>query len=251
MHDYIDLLDKVQSLQNLLVSHATGGQADSGAYFLLRDELRQDSVVGSLLPRFVHTSRDLDQFWQFIKSKFPTYAERRQFLWDEFRPALEAAERGTPPTDDTTADALVRLNSDSIHAAWRRALERRGDDPEGAITLARSLLESVCKHVLDACSQTYPDDADLPKLYRLVAEQLRIAPSQHTEDAFRRILGGCTSVVEGLGTLRNRLGDAHGSGPRQVRPAPRHAELAVNLAGTMATFILATWEARRSEGSTE
>lgn len=102
----------------------------------------------------------------------------------------------------------------------------------------------MCKHVLDACSQPYPDDADLPKLYRLVAEQLRIAPSQHTEDAFRRILGGCTSVVEGLGTLRNRLGDAHGTGPRQVRPAPRHAELAVNLAGTMATFIVATWEAR-------
>lgn len=244
MGEYIDLLDKVQSLQNLLVSHATGGNADPGSYHLLRDELRQNSVVGSLLPRFVQTSRDLGQFWQFIKFKFPTYAERRQFLWDEFRPALDAAERGTPPTDDTTSDALVRLNSDSIHAAWRRALERRGEDPEGAITLARSLLESVCKHVLDACGQAYPNDADLPKLYRLVAEQLRIAPSQHTEDAFRRILGGCTSVVEGLGTLRNRLGDAHGTAPRQVRPAPRHAELAVNLAGTMATFIVATWEAR-------
>src|SRR6266699_1503228 len=55
----------------------------------------------------------------------------------------------------------------------------------------------------------------------MVAERLHIAPSQHTEDAFRRILGGCTSVVEGLGTLRNKIGDAHGKGGKPVRAAPR------------------------------
>jgi len=246
MREYLDLLDKVQALQNTLISHATGGGADGEEYLLLRKELIDHPLVGNLLPRFVKTSRDLGQFWQFIKFKFPTYAERRQFLWDEFRPALEAAERGSSPVDDAAAEALGRLSTDSVHAAWRRALERRGEDPEGAITLARSLLESVCKHVLDDVMQTYPDDADIPKLYRAVSEQLQLAPSQHTEDAFKRILGGCTSVVEGLGTLRNRLGDAHGAGPRQVKPASRHAELAVNLAGTMATFIVATWEARRA-----
>lgn len=245
MRDYIDLLDKVQALQNLLVSEATGASADGGEYFLLRKELLDNPLVGNLLPRFVRTCRDPAQFWQFIKFKFPSYAERRQFLWDEFRPALDAAESGGSPVDDSTAESLRRLSTDSVHAAWRRALERRGDDPEGAITLARSLLESVCKHVLDEMKETYPNDADIPKLYRLVAEQLQLAPGQHTEDAFKRILGGCTSVVEGLGTLRNRLGDAHGAGPRQVKPAARHAELAVNLAGTMATFIVATWEARK------
>jgi hypothetical protein len=56
-------------------------------------------------------------------------------------------------------------------------------------------------------------------------------------------------VVEGLGALRNRLSDAHGKGTAGVKPAPRHAELAVNLAGTMATFLVATWEARRNQKS--
>ena len=251
MREYIDLLDKVQALQNTLISQATGGGADGAEYPLLRKELTENALVGNLLPRFVKTSRDLGQFWQFIKFRFPTYAERRQFLWDEFRPALEAAERGGSPLDDTAAATLLRLNADSVHAAWRRALERRGEDPEGAITLARSLLESVCKHVLDETKQAYPTDADIPKLYHLVSEQLQLAPSQHTEDAFKRILGGCTAVVQGLGTLRNQLGDAHGAGPRQVRPAARHAELAVNLAGTMAAFIVATSEARRATSSGE
>jgi hypothetical protein len=50
-------------------------------------------------------------------------------------------------------------------------------------------------------------------------------------------------VVEGLGALRNRLSDAHGQGKRPVKPASRHAELAVNLAGATAVFLAATHEA--------
>ena len=58
---------------------------------------------------------------------------------------------------------------------------------------------------------------------------------------FRQILGGVTAVVEGLGALRNRLSDAHGKGPKPARPSDRHAQLAVNLAGALATFLIETW----------
>ncbi len=61
--------------------------------------------------------------------------------------------------------------------------------------MARTLLESVCKSVLDDIGQAYEDAADLPRLYRVTAEALTLAPSQHTEQVFKQILGGCTSVV--------------------------------------------------------
>lgn len=77
--------------------------------------------------------------------------------------------------------------------------------------------------------------------------RLQLAPSQHAEDDFKRILGGCTSVVEGLGGLRNRLGDAHGSGKKQRKPSARHAALAVNLAGGMAVFLVETWDSRKAQ----
>ena len=112
-------------------------------------------------------------------------------------------------------------------------------------TAARTLLETVCKHILDECGVEYRDGTDLPKLYGLTSKELNLAPSQHTEDAFKRILGGVESVVNGLANLRNRLGDAHGQGKRPVKPLPRHAELAVNIAGSMASFLLATFEAKR------
>jgi hypothetical protein len=131
-----------------------------------------------------------------------------------------------------------------ISEAWSKALDRRHNDPDGAITAARTLLESVCKHILDERHVEYGDNADLPKLYGLTSKELNVAPSQHTEDAFKKILGGAHSVVDGLANLRNRLGDAHGQGKRPVKPLSRHADLAVNMAGSMASFLLATYEAK-------
>jgi hypothetical protein len=83
---------------------------------------------------------------------------------------------------------------------------------------------------------------ELTALYKLVSNELNLSPSQHTQEVFKQILGGCSGVVNGLGTLRNRLGDAHGQGKQSVRPAPRHAELAVNLSGSVALFLVATFQ---------
>ncbi|WP_236705234.1 abortive infection family protein [Pseudomonas sp. RIT-PI-o] len=110
--------------------------------------------------------------------------------------------------------------------------------------MARTLLESVCKHILEAAGSEFSDSPDLNKLYRQTAELLNLAPSQHTEPVFKQILGGCTAVVEGLGALRNRLSDSHGTGKSAIKPAPRHAELAVNLAGALSLYLLDTWEAK-------
>jgi predicted transcriptional regulator len=136
------------------------------------------------------------------------------------------------------------FDKESIHKVWQGALERRITDPEGAITLSRTLLESVCKHILDDLNISYDDGMELPKLYRLLATALNLAPAQHTEQIFKQILTGCVSIVEGLGALRNKVSDAHGRGRKNVRPAARHAELAVNLAGSLATFLVVTKEAQ-------
>jgi hypothetical protein len=137
--------------------------------------------------------------------------------------------------------ASAKLDTAGINDVWQKALDRRHEDPEGAITAARTLLESVCKHILEECGVEYSEKDDLPKLYGMASKELNLAPSQHTEKAFKRILGGAHSVVDRLANLRNRLGDAHGQGKRPVKPLPRHAELAVNMAGSMASFLSATF----------
>ena len=245
-----ELFDQTEALQNLLVSQATGGTEDDAEFMRLRQVVLSQAILEPHIPKFLRTCRNLAQFWQFVKHKFGTYAERRTYLWDEFRPMLELLERGgIAPSDQVVSVTIEKFDAANVQAAWSKALERRASDPEGAITMARTLLESVCKHILEEAAVAYEDSPDINRLYRQTAERLNLAPSQHTEQVFKQILGGCTAVVEGLGALRNRLSDSHGQGKVGVKPASRHAELAVNLAGALAIYLLATWETR-SEAAT-
>lgn len=163
---------------------------------------------------------------------------------------VDAAAIGSP-ADAAISDTLAKFEPEQVHARWTAAMDRRSDDPAGAITLARTLLEDVCRWLLHDLDIPAADQDDLPTLYRKLSKALKLAPDDHSEQVFKQILGNCQSVVESLGALRNKLGDAHGGGPKRARPAARHAELAVNLAGSMATFLVATWETRRTPPAVE
>jgi len=93
-----ELFEKVESFQNLLISRATGGEAHDAQYKTLRNELMDDPNIRNRLPRFVRTCFDLDQFWNYIKQQFGRYRERREFLWNEFKPLLEMIEMGGKDT---------------------------------------------------------------------------------------------------------------------------------------------------------
>jgi hypothetical protein len=246
--------DRAEFFQNTLLGHATqssiGGSAED--YSKLRKYFMDNPATKVLLPRWIRTNRDASQFWQFIKYEFAHYRERRKFIWDELKPLLDYCESNQVlPAGKSISNALHEFDEAGINAAWEKALERKFSDPEGAITLSRTILESVCKHILDEKGIEYDANRiELSDLYKKTAEELNLSPSQHTEKIFKQILGGCSGIINGLGALRNRLGDAHGKGKMPVKPAPRHAELAVNLSGTMALFLIETFNATRINNQT-
>ncbi|MBS1596069.1 MAG: abortive infection family protein [Bacteroidetes bacterium] len=243
------ILDKLLRLQNGLIAVATSGAFEVSEYKELRDYFAKREVTKNKLPDFVRRCTDLAQFWQFIKYEKPTYRERRELLWKAFQPLKDYIEsnENAPGTAPIT-DALESFDPDNVQLTWQKALDRRTSDPEGAITAARTLLETVCKYILDDAGITYSDE-DLPKLWGKAAEQLNLSPSQHQEQVFKTILGNCQSIVNTLGTIRNRLGDSDGQGRKAIKPKARHAELAVNLAGTMASFIVSTWKEKKDSKS--
>lgn len=240
--------DRAEYMQNMLVERATGGDGNNFHYGELREYFLSNSALSNLIPRWVKVNRNLDQFWQFIKPKYSSYAERRTFIWSEFNGLLEFLEsKHTLPPEKTISEYLKNFDSDGVHFAWHKALERKSTDSEGAITISRTILESVCKHILDAKGIQYnASKIELSELYKKTAKELNLAPEQHNEQIFKQILGGCSAIVNGLGTLRNKLGDAHGKGQSAVKPNIRHAELAVNLAGSMALFLIQTYEANKT-----
>jgi hypothetical protein len=235
-----DTIEQVRMLEGIMIASATGGSDDNPIYELLRKRFMSEPITKKLLPSFVRTYRSLDAFWPYIKDQFGTYAERRQFISVAFTPLVEHLDEASLiPIDEPVAEVLRKFDADGVLAIWMRALERRTNDPEGAITLARTLLETTCKRVLDELDVTYDDKADLPKLYSATAKSLNLAPNQHSLEPLKAILGSVTNLVNGLGTLRNRLSDSHGRGGRlPVKPSQRHASLAVNTAGAVASFLI-------------
>ena len=158
-------------------------------------------------------------------------------------------DQSNSATNDAEGRArlLQGLETAGVYAVWQKALERRHRDPAGTITSARTLLETVCKHVLDERGIAYSQTLDLPVLMKMTVEQLDLAPTGTSEIAFKRMLGSAASVVEGLCAPRNKIDDSLGHGKRPVKPSARHAQLAANMAGAAALFIVETWETRVEE----
>ena len=145
-----ELFELVETLQNTLMSFATGGEIDANEYKQIREVLVGNPDIQELLPSFIRVNRDLRQMWPHFKRVSPTYQGRREYLWKEFAPLLDALQPGKgAPGDERVEAVLTVLSSASVHSAWQTALERRTSDPDGAITSARTLLETVCKHILD------------------------------------------------------------------------------------------------------
>ena len=239
------LLEDIESLKHILMARATGERADEGKYQLLRNRLTNNTLVKDKLPSFVRTCGSLHEFWTVIQDQIRTYAKRRSYIAEQFEEVVTFLEQHVATSGDAPFSQLLSIvDAPHVAAAWQTALEKQESDPAAAISSAMTLIETVCKHILNGLKVSYSETDDLSTLYRLTADTLNLFPSQHTEPVFQQILGGCLDVVEGLGTMQDRRTDADGAEVRGFHPAPRHAELAVNLAGSMATFLLATWAGR-------
>jgi hypothetical protein len=135
--------------------------------------------------------------------------------------------------------------SEEVRESWSKSIKRVSSDFDGAITSARTLVESVCRYVLEELGTSLPADAGMGQLYKAAVKSLQLDIATDSHPAVRQILGGCSGVVSGLAELRNTFSDAHGKGARGLKPARRHAELAVLTAGATSGFLLATLDAQR------
>lgn len=241
---YKDDLEKGEYLKNIMIARATNEESNEEHY----KELRRYFInyKKDIVPDIVRQNRDFNQFWEFIKYKYSHYDERRRYIHGEFNDFLEKLEEEIMPNSEYVKNAMKNMDSALILAEWNKALDRKKDDPEGAITISKSLLESVLKHILDDLDIRYTTKEDLPQLYKKVSKQLNLYPEQHEEESFKKILGSCANIINELSNIRNGVGDAHGKGRKVYRPSERHAGLVVNLSGTMALFLIQTFENNRT-----
>ncbi len=234
----------LSKFEQTCIDRGTTGKATYEDYERERSNVMALPELLPHLPAWVSRCRTGGQFWDLMKKTSGTWAERRTFIHDSLNPVHEYIKRGGSAVQESVASMLMVVSSETIASTWQKVLARKSSDPAGTITSARSMVESTCKHILDELGLEYDHDCDLPKLYKLTARSLKLGVDQHDEQIFKQILTACGSAVDGLAGLRNKHGDAHGPGKKSLKPATRHADLAANLAGTLCTFLIATYEAR-------
>lgn len=243
------IFDCAIHLRNNIVGLTTKGGSER-QYQLGRARLIADSVTKNLLPTFVRYSNDAESLTTALSSVASgsgSWALRREHVVESFIPLLKFLESEGSAADEVISNGLTSYDAPAIQAVWNKALERRLSDPEGAVTAASTLLEEVCKHIIEDSGKIWHSKSDIPKLYVEVSEVLNLSPSQHQEKIFKTILGNCQSIVQSIGALRNKGSDAHAGGRSRVPIKPRHAALTVNLAGSMALFLIETWQAKNTQ----
>ncbi len=159
-------------------------------------------------------------------------------VYESKKAASQTNQEQTTSANPVIPDVLQGVNWVEVNRAWEKAIARISSDPQGAVTAARTLLETVCLHILEQRKITHERDGDLQRLYKATANALQLSPAQHTEEIFKTVLGGCAAAANGLAGLRNRMGDSHGRGMNDPQIQPRHARLAVNASCTVALFLL-------------
>ncbi|MBN9486271.1 MAG: abortive infection family protein [Alphaproteobacteria bacterium] len=242
---------RARLLQVVLLRACEGHRtpADDAVYTELRRVMMHDPALKSLLPGYVQRHRDLGHLWPYLKEFDPKWEPRRQHVRNTLTPLFDRVEVSVDDVtaDDDTTDVLQGFETASVYAFWQKALERRHTDPEGAIASARTLLETVCKHILDGRGVTYSVMPDLPALMKMTVEQLDVAPNQYAQASFKRLLVDAASAVDGLRVRRNGIATAYGHAELRIRPSERHAQLAVNMAGAAAIFLVESWDVRVEE----
>lgn len=141
------------------------------------------------------------------------------------------------PADDTFTDILKRIPSYNIREKWEKALHRRITDPSGAITAARSLLEATLKWIIEQRGGQ-PTESN-KELFNRAIDMLGI---EVKGKPIEKAINGLSSIIWGIGDMRNNHGDAHGAASKSTPPTVSEAGFCVNLAGAAALFLLEVFE---------
>jgi hypothetical protein len=159
-----------------------------------------------------------------------------------YRTGGRIVEIATGPPGKALETALQKRQLDSVEVEFERAVEMIARDPASAVTAACSLLEALLRGYLEAKQIPLPDKQSIKPLWAVVQKDLGWDPKDQSDQDVQRVLGGLTSIVDGIGAFRTHAGSAHGGGQYRYRVQVRHARLVVNAAHTLASFLIETWE---------
>ena len=150
------------------------------------------------------------------------------------------------PSTKTLATVIRNRDLASLEEEVERASDLVESDPASAITAACSMFEALCHTYIEDEGLEAPAKVGANSLWRVVRSHLALNPTADMDKSLKQILSGLANIVDGVSSLRNNSGSAHGRAAIRYRVKPRHARLAVNASHALVHFLLEVWDHRKA-----
>ena len=150
-----------------------------------------------------------------------------------------------------TADNLKeKFSSDYLAKHMELMIQMQVSNPTNAIGMAKELIESCCKTVLEEKGIAYTINDDVPQLADKTMDALNllpanVKPTDRGAEAIRAVLGNLRAIPSKLAEIRNSFGSGHGKSASFQGLEVRHAKLAVGSSLTFVDFVWSTYEASK------
>ena len=137
------------------------------------------------------------------------------------------------------------LNTEYVKNKINLMNEAVASDTDLAIGFAKELIETICKSILKQSSVEYDKDWNIARLLKATNNVLDFSPKlaqnpEHAEKSLRQMLGGISSIIQGITELRNAYGTGHGKEADFIGLESKYAKLIVGMVAEIAIFYLAT-----------
>lgn len=117
-------------------------------------------------------------------------------------------------------------------------------DTDLAIGTAKELIETTCKSILKQRGDAFDHNSTLSQLLSTTVKCMTFSPPNidnpsQADRSIKKILGGISSIVQGVSELRNGYGTGHGKDSNFIGLGKNYAKLLVGVVSDLVIFLIA------------
>lgn len=185
-----------------------------------------------------------DFYWG---SSISRYDERYARIYQKCKAIMDRMEGGSSVIAKTADNLKEKFSSEYMSRQIELMVSMQSTNPTNAIGMAKELIESCCKTILEDLGIVWSKTDDVPQLTSKTMDALNLLPAsvQTTDqgaDAIKAVLGNLRAIPSKLAEIRNPFGSGHGKSASFQGLEERHAKLAVGSSITFVDFIWSTYE---------
>lgn len=187
-------------------------------------------------------------------SSITRYDERYARIYQKCKVVMDRIEGGASAIAKTADNLKEKFSSEYMSQQIELMISMQSTNPTNAIGMAKELIESCCKTILEDLDIAWSKNDDVPQLTNKTMGALNLLPAnvQETDqgaDAIKAVLGNLRAIPTKLAEIRNPFGSGHGKSASFHGLEERHAKLAVGSSITFVDFVWSAYENQKKTGT--